>query len=70
MKLENKNFKLNIVGTFDAGVTESEVANFEKSVWPDICRSLDNYGLKTIQTATLDAAGKHINLPAKTGATV
>jgi hypothetical protein len=62
--MENKTFKLNVVGTFDTGVTEGEVKTFPKAYWPDICRILASLGVKNITSANLDAAGTNIALPA------
>jgi len=62
--MNDANFKLNIVGTYDKTVTEGEVIAFPKAVWPDICRILETHGLKTITNATLDAGGKNLTLPA------
>ncbi len=61
--MDNDKFNLNIVGTYDKSVTESEVKTFPKSVWPDICRLLETHGLKNINIATLDAAGTKVTLP-------
>lgn len=68
-----KDFKLNIVGTFDGSVTENELTaqgTFFKTAWPEICRVLETHGVKNITTASLDAGGKNITLPAKVGAGV
>jgi len=61
--MTNDKFNLNIVGTYDKTVTESEVKNFPKAVWPDICRLLEAHGLQNISIAKLDAAGTNIALP-------
>jgi hypothetical protein len=61
--MTNDKFNLNIVGTYDKTVTESEVKTFPKAVWPEICRLLETHGLQNISIAKLDAAGTNITLP-------
>lgn len=71
--MNTKDFKLNIAGTFDTSVSDNELTaqgTFYKTAWPEICRLLETHGVKNITTASLDAGGKNINLPAKVGAVV
>ena len=64
--MENKNFNLTISAILDPTVTEAEVrpdGEFYKTTWVDICRALNAFGVKQINTAKLDAGGKNITLP-------
>jgi hypothetical protein len=64
--MDNKNFTYNLTGVFEPSVTDAEVkadGDFGKTVHLEICRILARFGVKSLNTAWIEAAGKKITLP-------